>query len=186
MLGGFVIFYVFFVLLMFWWSISSFFFWNNQPQVYILFLQGKVPLLSVEAIHQLHIFIFVLAITHVIFSVTTMLLGGAQVCNFWHALQFSSRIATFASSFLLYLWTTQIHQWKQWENEIQKDAPGNGIRTYCSSTFAFKVVLFLLLWRSKLIQRAALFLVFLRYLERYKTITWEVQKFGTFGTDFWY
>jgi hypothetical protein len=37
-----------------------------------------------------------------------------------------------------------------------------------------------------LIQRAALFLVFLRYLERYKTITWEVQKFGTFGTDFWY
>ncbi|XP_072148876.1 MLO-like protein 1 isoform X2 [Setaria viridis] len=57
----------------------------------------KVPLLSVEAIHQLHIFIFVLAITHVIFSVTTMLLGGAQ-----------------------------IHQWKQWENGIQKDDPGNG------------------------------------------------------------
>ncbi|WVZ98579.1 hypothetical protein U9M48_044005 [Paspalum notatum var. saurae] len=40
--------------------------------------KGKVPLLSLEAIHQLHIFIFVLAITHVIFSVTTMLLGGAQ------------------------------------------------------------------------------------------------------------
>ncbi|XP_066360744.1 MLO-like protein 1 isoform X1 [Miscanthus floridulus] len=59
--------------------------------------KGKVPLLSLEAIHQLHIFIFVLAITHVIFSVTTMLLGGAQ-----------------------------IHQWKQWENGIQKDAPGNG------------------------------------------------------------
>lgn len=59
--------------------------------------KGKVPLLSLEAIHQLHIFIFVLAITHVIFSVTTMLLGGAQ-----------------------------IHQWKQWENGIKKDAPGNG------------------------------------------------------------
>uniref|UniRef100_A0A0E0L2L8 MLO-like protein n=1 Tax=Oryza punctata TaxID=4537 RepID=A0A0E0L2L8_ORYPU len=59
--------------------------------------KGKVPLLSLEAIHQLHIFIFVLAITHVIFSVSTMLLGGAK-----------------------------IHQWKQWEVEIQKDAVGNG------------------------------------------------------------
>ncbi|KAF0922704.1 hypothetical protein E2562_001098 [Oryza meyeriana var. granulata] len=59
--------------------------------------KGKVPLLSLEAIHQLHIFIFVLAITHVIFSVSTMLLGGAK-----------------------------IHQWKQWEDEIQKDAVGNG------------------------------------------------------------
>ncbi|GJM88616.1 hypothetical protein PR202_ga04696 [Eleusine coracana subsp. coracana] len=62
--------------------------------------KGKVPLLSLEAIHHLHIFIFVLAITHVIFSVTTMLLGGAK-----------------------------IHQWKQWEDRIQKDAPENGIQT---------------------------------------------------------
>ncbi|KAL6877208.1 hypothetical protein ACP4OV_012879 [Aristida adscensionis] len=59
--------------------------------------KGKVPLLSLEAIHQLHIFIFVLAITHVIFSVTTMLLGGAK-----------------------------IHQWKAWEDRIQKDSAGNG------------------------------------------------------------
>ncbi|KAF8784007.1 hypothetical protein HU200_000032 [Digitaria exilis] len=59
--------------------------------------KGKVPLLSLEAIHQLHIFIFVLAITHVVFSVTTMLLGGAQ-----------------------------IRKWKQWEDGIQKDAPEKG------------------------------------------------------------
>ncbi|XP_008656279.1 MLO-like protein 1 [Zea mays] len=59
--------------------------------------KGKVPLLSLEATHQLHIFIFVMAITHVIFSVTTMLLGSAQ-----------------------------IRQWKQWEDEIQKDASENG------------------------------------------------------------
>ncbi|KQK06217.1 MLO-like protein 1 isoform X1 [Brachypodium distachyon] len=59
--------------------------------------KGKVPLMSLEAIHQLHIFIFVLAITHVVFSVTTMLLGGAK-----------------------------IHQWKQWEDTIQKDTAGNG------------------------------------------------------------
>lgn len=41
--------------------------------------QGKVPLLSLEAIHQLHIFIFVLAVTHVVLSLTTVVLGGAKV-----------------------------------------------------------------------------------------------------------
>ncbi|CAN6479226.1 unnamed protein product [Victoria cruziana] len=54
--------------------------------------KGKVQLLSLEAIHQLHIFIFVLAIVHVIFSVLTMLLGGAQ-----------------------------IRQWKHWEDSIAND-----------------------------------------------------------------
>uniref|UniRef100_J3L6K7 MLO-like protein n=2 Tax=Oryza brachyantha TaxID=4533 RepID=J3L6K7_ORYBR len=58
--------------------------------------KGEVPLLSLEALHQLHIFIFILAITHVIFSVLTMLLGGAK-----------------------------IHQWKHWENVIQKDVAEN-------------------------------------------------------------
>ncbi|RZR78236.1 hypothetical protein BHM03_00003516, partial [Ensete ventricosum] len=48
------------------------------PDLFFLF-QGKVPLLSLEAIHQLHIFIFVLAVTHVAFSALTMLLGGAKV-----------------------------------------------------------------------------------------------------------
>ncbi|KAK2978948.1 hypothetical protein RJ640_008729, partial [Escallonia rubra] len=41
--------------------------------------KGKVPLLSLEALHQLHIFIFVLAVVHVIFCATTMVLGGAKV-----------------------------------------------------------------------------------------------------------
>ncbi|KAH0457504.1 hypothetical protein IEQ34_012819 [Dendrobium chrysotoxum] len=40
---------------------------------------GKVQLLSFEALHQLHIFIFVLAVAHVVFSATTMVLGGARV-----------------------------------------------------------------------------------------------------------
>ncbi|CAL9175039.1 MLO-like protein 1 [Musa acuminata AAA Group] len=60
-------------------------------------IKGKVPLLSLEAIHQLHIFIFVLAITHVAFSVLTILLGGAK-----------------------------IHQWKHWEDSIQKQITGDG------------------------------------------------------------
>ncbi|GAV86385.1 Mlo domain-containing protein [Cephalotus follicularis] len=41
--------------------------------------QGKVPMLSLEALHHLHIFIFVLAVVHVIFCVTTMVLGGARI-----------------------------------------------------------------------------------------------------------
>ncbi|TYH48848.1 hypothetical protein ES332_D10G095900v1 [Gossypium tomentosum] len=41
--------------------------------------EGKVPLLSLEALHHLHIFIFVLAVVHVIFCVITMVLGGARV-----------------------------------------------------------------------------------------------------------
>lgn len=36
-------------------------------------------MLSEEALHQLHIFIFVLGIVHVVFCVTTLLLGGAKV-----------------------------------------------------------------------------------------------------------
>ncbi|WCJ27671.1 Seven transmembrane MLO family protein [Euphorbia peplus] len=54
--------------------------------------KGKVPMLSIEAIHHLHIFIFVLAIVHVTFSVLTVLFGGAR-----------------------------IRQWQHWENQIAKD-----------------------------------------------------------------
>ncbi|KAJ3675351.1 hypothetical protein LUZ60_004393 [Juncus effusus] len=53
---------------------------------------GQVPLLSLEAIHQLHIFIFVLAITHVVFSLVTVVLG-----------------------------ITQMKKWKHWEAQIQKE-----------------------------------------------------------------
>lgn len=45
------------------------------------YIQGELPLLSLEALHQLHIFIFVLAVVHVIFCVTTMLLGRAKVLH---------------------------------------------------------------------------------------------------------
>ncbi|PON38494.1 Mlo-related protein [Parasponia andersonii] len=54
--------------------------------------KGKVPMLSLEALHHLHIFIFVLAVVHVIFCVTTMVLGGAR-----------------------------IRQWKHWEDSIKND-----------------------------------------------------------------
>ncbi|KAG6676857.1 hypothetical protein I3842_14G000100 [Carya illinoinensis] len=54
--------------------------------------EGKIPLLSLEALHQLHIFIFVSAVVHVIFCVTTMLLGRAR-----------------------------IRQWKLWEDAIRQE-----------------------------------------------------------------
>ncbi|KAI4974298.1 hypothetical protein ZWY2020_047578 [Hordeum vulgare] len=46
--------------------------------------KGKVPILSAEAIHQLHILIFALAVTHVLFSAITVLLGIAQTRNWRH------------------------------------------------------------------------------------------------------
>ncbi|WOL12074.1 MLO-like protein 13 isoform X1 [Canna indica] len=54
--------------------------------------KGKIPLLSIEALHQLHIFIFVLAVVHVTFCAATMVLGGAK-----------------------------IRKWKHWENDIRKE-----------------------------------------------------------------
>ncbi|XP_045806156.1 MLO-like protein 1 isoform X2 [Trifolium pratense] len=54
--------------------------------------KNKVPLLSLEALHHLHIFIFVLAVVHVTFSVLTVVFGGAR-----------------------------IRQWKHWEDSIAKD-----------------------------------------------------------------
>ncbi|KAL2470068.1 MLO-like protein 1 [Abeliophyllum distichum] len=53
--------------------------------------KDMAPLLSLKAVHDLHIFIFVLAVVHVIFSALTILFG-----------------------------TLKIRQWKQWEDSIRK------------------------------------------------------------------
>ncbi|KAL7106477.1 hypothetical protein ACP275_07G116100 [Erythranthe tilingii] len=53
--------------------------------------KGMAALLSLKALHDLHIFIFVLAVVHVVFSALTILFG-----------------------------TLKIRQWKQWEDSIQK------------------------------------------------------------------
>ncbi|KAK4254533.1 hypothetical protein QN277_009905 [Acacia crassicarpa] len=67
--------------------------------------KGKVPLMSLESLHHLHIFIFVLAVVHVVFCVSTMLLGGAK-----------------------------IRQWKKWEKDVhgkdrRSDSGGNNRQT---------------------------------------------------------
>ncbi|XWS52688.1 hypothetical protein CRYUN_Cryun11dG0092400 [Craigia yunnanensis] len=41
--------------------------------------QGKVPFISEDGIHQLHIFIFVLALFHVLYCILTMALGRAKM-----------------------------------------------------------------------------------------------------------
>ncbi|KAL5199578.1 hypothetical protein ABZP36_020781 [Zizania latifolia] len=46
--------------------------------------KDEVPLLSVEALHQLHIFIFVLGLVHVLFCATTILLGVAKIRKWKH------------------------------------------------------------------------------------------------------
>ncbi|CAO2826463.1 unnamed protein product [Amaranthus hypochondriacus] len=52
----------------------------------------KVPFLSIEGLHHLHIFIFVLAVVHCTFSVLTVVFGGAR-----------------------------IRQWKHWEDAVAKE-----------------------------------------------------------------
>ncbi|KAK3144678.1 hypothetical protein QOZ80_4AG0316250 [Eleusine coracana subsp. coracana] len=46
--------------------------------------EGKVSLLSLHALEQIHIFIFVLAITHVVLSAVTVLLGLLQMRKWMH------------------------------------------------------------------------------------------------------
>ncbi|KAE8721378.1 MLO-like protein 15 [Hibiscus syriacus] len=53
--------------------------------------KGKAPLLTVEALHHLHIFIFVLAIVHVVFCVLTVSIGGLKVSSLiWFFCLFSN------------------------------------------------------------------------------------------------
>ncbi|KAI3915035.1 hypothetical protein MKW92_007620, partial [Papaver armeniacum] len=51
---------------------------NNYAEKYCG-KKGKVPLVSKTAIHQLHIFIFVLAVCHVLYCIFTMALGRAKM-----------------------------------------------------------------------------------------------------------
>lgn len=55
-----------------WWG-------HEMSNVSCFRVQGKVSLISPNGIHQLHIFIFVLAVFHVIYSVATMALGRLKV-----------------------------------------------------------------------------------------------------------
>lgn len=62
--------------------------------------QGKVPLISSEAVHHLHIFIFVLAVVHVTFCVLTIIFGSAKVSILVISFVFLKRKAPACLSFL--------------------------------------------------------------------------------------
>ncbi|TVU08142.1 hypothetical protein EJB05_41531 [Eragrostis curvula] len=65
---------------------------SSEEKTNICKKKGDVPLLSLEALHQLHIFIFVLGLVHLLFCAATILLGGAKM-----------------------------RRWKQWETEIHRE-----------------------------------------------------------------
>ncbi|KAG7574839.1 Mlo-related protein [Arabidopsis suecica] len=54
--------------------------------------KGKAPLMSLSALHELHIFIFVLAVAHIIFCLLTILFG-----------------------------TMKIMQWRKWEDQVLEE-----------------------------------------------------------------
>ncbi|KAL7115732.1 hypothetical protein ACP275_04G199300 [Erythranthe tilingii] len=59
--------------------------------------KGKVAFVSADAIHQLHIFIFVLAIFHVLYCILTMALGRAKMRS-WKAWERETRTAEYQFS----------------------------------------------------------------------------------------
>ncbi|CAH9108997.1 unnamed protein product [Cuscuta epithymum] len=56
--------------------------------------KGKVPLVSLDGVHQLHMFIFVLAIFHVLYCVTTLVLGRAKMRR-WKVWEKETRTAEY-------------------------------------------------------------------------------------------
>ncbi|KAI3450534.1 hypothetical protein Pfo_007199 [Paulownia fortunei] len=59
--------------------------------------KGKVPFVSSDGIHQLHIFIFVLAVFHVLYCILTMALGRAKMRR-WKAWEKETRTAEYQFS----------------------------------------------------------------------------------------
>ncbi|KAK4408930.1 MLO-like protein 6, partial [Sesamum angolense] len=59
--------------------------------------KGKVAFVSADGIHQLHIFIFVLAIFHVLYCILTMALGRAKMSS-WKAWEIETRTAEYQFS----------------------------------------------------------------------------------------
>lgn len=87
-----------------------------------LYQQGKVSLISVHGIHQLHIFVFFLALYHVIFSAMIMTLGRAKVsASPWlprPISKFSYSLMKINSEYrVCAIQSMQIRGWKEWERE---------------------------------------------------------------------
>ena len=84
-----------------------------------------------DGLHQLHIFIFFLAVFHVIYSAITMTLGRAKVCVDLGAQTSWLFILSFYKIRAFYL-LCQIKGWKEWEQDhlIDEDALNGTAMTY--------------------------------------------------------
>ena len=88
-----------------------------SPALIQMTWQGMVSLVSADGMHQLHIFVFFLAVFHVTFSFFTMSLGRAKV---WSVLLFPPKSGIDKSCELavtLNFVSTQTRIWKVWEKE---------------------------------------------------------------------
>lgn len=80
-----------------------------------------VPLISLNALYQLHIFIFFLAVFHVIYNAITMTLRRLKVMmiQLFLSYLYIRSLLLFCSStwcwISTYLFLTQIRGWKEWE-----------------------------------------------------------------------
>lgn len=79
-------------------------------------LQGQVSFISAEGIHQLHIFIFVLAVFHVLYCVLTYAFARAKVslCNY-----FFTPLSLYVSLSYSLFGHMQMRSWKTWEKETK-------------------------------------------------------------------
>lgn len=74
--------------------------------------------MSTKSLHELHLFIFFLAVIHVIYSASVMALGRLKVCT----INKSIIMFDFYGNKLLFIVLTsdvlmQIRTWKEWEKE---------------------------------------------------------------------
>ena len=69
----------------------------------LTFWQGKVALVSAYGIHELHVFIFVLAVVHVLYCITTLALGRTKVLNLPYTIATPLSLSLSQLSYALYL-----------------------------------------------------------------------------------
>ncbi|KAG5566770.1 hypothetical protein RHGRI_002340 [Rhododendron griersonianum] len=70
---------------------------KHKRALYEALEKGQVPFVSSDGIHQLHIFIFVLAVFHVLYCILTMVLGRLKMRS-WKAWEMETRTAEYQFS----------------------------------------------------------------------------------------
>ncbi|KAF2565610.1 hypothetical protein F2Q68_00025639 [Brassica cretica] len=84
--------------------------------------KGKVAFVSSYGMHQLHIFIFVLAVCHVIYCIVTYALGKIKVVSTSTMCSKPVEILLLFAKIcfvLMFLSVTQMRRWKRWEEETK-------------------------------------------------------------------